>query len=106
MTTTTTHGASARWVPFALVALSLAPAIAGSLRLAGLMGGPQLMPADARIEALPLPVIVHIVSVIPYSLLGRSSSPRSCARVVRPGTGRRDGCWCRWRWRWPSAGCG
>ena len=70
MTTTTTHGASARWVPFALVALSLAPAIAGSLRLAGLMGGPQLMPADARIEALPLPVIVHIVSVIPYSLLG------------------------------------
>lgn len=70
MTTITTHGASARWVPFALVALSVAPAIAGSLRLTGLLGGPQLMPADPRIDAVPLPVIVHIVSVIPYSLLG------------------------------------
>ena len=67
---TTTHRASARWVPFALVALSLVPAISGSLRLAGLAGGPSLMPVDARIDASPLPVIVHIASVIPYSLLG------------------------------------
>ncbi|MBK8460900.1 MAG: DUF2306 domain-containing protein, partial [Micropruina sp.] len=69
-TSTTTRRASARWVPFALVALSLVPAISGSLRLGGLIGGPQLMPADARIEAAPLPVILHIVSVIPYSILG------------------------------------
>ena len=69
-TITTTHRASARWVPFALVALSLVPAISGSLRLAGLAGGPSLMPVDARIDASPLPVIVHIASVIPYSLLG------------------------------------
>ena len=65
-----THRAPARWVPFALVALSLVPAISGSLRLTGLAGGPSLMPVDRRIDASPLPVIVHIASVIPYSLVG------------------------------------
>lgn len=69
-TITTTHRASARWVPFALVALSLVPAITGFLRLAGLAGGPSLMPVDGRIDASPLPVIVHIATVIPYSLIG------------------------------------
>jgi len=69
-TITTTHRASARWVPYALVALSFMPAIFGSLRLTGLAGGPSLMPMDPRIDASPLPVIVHIASVIPYSLLG------------------------------------
>jgi uncharacterized membrane protein len=69
-TITTTHRASARWVPFALVALSLLPVMSGVLRLKGLAGGGSLMPADARIAAFPLPVIVHIATVIPYSLLG------------------------------------
>ncbi|HEY3340222.1 MAG TPA: DUF2306 domain-containing protein [Propionicimonas sp.] len=69
-TIATTHRATARWVPYALVALSLLPAISGSLRLTGLAGGPSLMPVDARIDTSPLPVIVHIASVIPYSLLG------------------------------------
>lgn len=69
-TTTSTHRASARWVPFALVVLSMVPALSGSLRLAGLAGGPSLMPVDTRIDASPLPVIVHIASVIPYSLIG------------------------------------
>lgn len=69
--TTTTHRAeSARWVPAALVALSLAPAIMGSLRLGELFGGPALMPANPGIAASPVPVIVHIASVIPYALLG------------------------------------
>lgn len=65
-----THRASARWVPFALVALSLVPAISGWLRLTGLAGGPSLMPTDPRIDASPLPLIVHTASVIPYSLVG------------------------------------
>lgn len=67
---TSTRRASARWVPFALVALSLIPVLSGSLRLGGLMGGPQLMPADPRIAAFPLPVVLHLLSVIPYSVLG------------------------------------
>lgn len=61
---------TARWVPFVLIALSLVPVASGSLRLTGLAGGPSLMPVDTRIDAAPLPVIVHIVSVVPYSLLG------------------------------------
>lgn len=89
-TTTSTRRASARWVPFALVALSLVPAISGSLRLGELAGGPQLMPADDRITALPLPVIVHIVSVIPYSLLGAFQFS-SRLRRRRPGWHRRAG---------------
>ncbi|HEY3409152.1 MAG TPA: DUF2306 domain-containing protein [Propionicimonas sp.] len=67
---TSTRRASARWVPFALVAFSLVPVLSGALRVTGLAGGPSLMPADARIEAFPLPVITHIATVIPYSLLG------------------------------------
>ncbi|MBA3020913.1 DUF2306 domain-containing protein [Propionicimonas sp.] len=70
-TSASTHRAtSARWVPYALVALTVVPAISGALRLAGLAGGPQLMPADGRIAAWPLPVVVHILSVIPYAILG------------------------------------
>ena len=69
-TITSTHRASALWVPYALVALSFVPVITGSLRLTGLAGGPSLMPVDTRIDAFPLPVIVHIATVIPYSLLG------------------------------------
>lgn len=67
----TTHRASAaRWVPYALVALSLIPALSGFLRVYGLAGGARLMPTDARIDAFPMPVVVHIVSVVPYAVLG------------------------------------
>ncbi|MDX6430933.1 MAG: hypothetical protein QOE54_3299, partial [Streptosporangiaceae bacterium] len=49
---------STGWVPFALVALVLVPAIAGSLRLVELAGGPHVMPANPRISASPVPVVV------------------------------------------------
>lgn len=67
---TTHRAATARWVPFALVALSLLPVASGGLRLAEVFGGPQLMPANARFEAFPAPMIVHLVSVIPFALIG------------------------------------
>jgi len=57
-------------VPFALVALVLIPAIAGSLRLVELAGGPHAMPANPRITASPLPVVVHIMCAVPYAVLG------------------------------------
>ena len=63
-------GRSNQWVPFALIALVLIPAIFGSLRLIGLAGGPQLMPADPRMTASPLPVIVHILSALTYAVIG------------------------------------
>jgi uncharacterized membrane protein len=63
-------GRPTRWVPLALIALVLIPAIFGSLRLIELAGGPQLMPADPRFTSSPLPVVVHIASAVSYAILG------------------------------------
>jgi uncharacterized membrane protein len=58
------------WVPYPLIALIVVPAIAGTLRLVELAGGPHMLPANPRITASPLPVIVHIVCAVLYSVLG------------------------------------
>lgn len=58
------------WAPFALVALVVIPAVAGSLRLVELAGGPLLLPANPRMTASPLPVVVHVLSAVPYAVLG------------------------------------
>ena len=58
------------WVPFALVALVVVPAVAGALRLVELAGGPLLLPANPRMAASPLPVVVHVVCAVPYAVLG------------------------------------
>jgi uncharacterized membrane protein len=58
------------WVPYPLVALVVIPAIAGCLRLVELAGGPHLLPANPRITASPVPVIVHIVCAVLYAILG------------------------------------
>ena len=58
------------WVPYPLIAVIVIPAIAGSLRLVELAGGPHLMPANPRITASPVPVIVHIVCAVAYAVLG------------------------------------
>lgn len=61
---------STGWVPYALVALVAIPAVAGSLRLVELAGGPLLLPANPRMTASPLPVVVHIACAVPYAVLG------------------------------------
>ena len=81
---------SAGWVPWALVALVLVPAIAGSLRLVELAGGPQLIPANPRLTASPLPLIVHIVSALSYAVLGAFQFSAALRRR-RPGWHRRAG---------------
>ena len=58
------------WVPYPLIALVVVPAIAGSLRLVELAGGPHMLPANPRITASPVPVIVHIVCAVLYTVLG------------------------------------
>jgi uncharacterized membrane protein len=68
--TTTRSTRSIGWVPFALVALVLVPAIAGSLRLVELAGGPHVLPANPRISTSPAPVVVHIVCAVAYAILG------------------------------------
>ena len=68
--TTRSTRSTGRWVPFALIALVLLPATFGSLRLVELAGGPDLMPANPRFTASPLPVVVHIISAVAYAILG------------------------------------
>jgi hypothetical protein len=57
-------------VPVALIALSLLPLIAGSLRVLEIAGGPHLLPANPRIDAVPAPLVVHIIAAAVYALLG------------------------------------
>jgi uncharacterized membrane protein YozB (DUF420 family) len=57
-------------VPLALVALSVIPVVAGTLRLVQLAGGPQALPADHRFAGFPFPLVVHILGATTYALLG------------------------------------
>jgi uncharacterized membrane protein len=62
---------AAGWpVPFALIALSVIPLTAGTLRLVQLAGGPDLMPADDRFAGFPAPLVVHILGAALYALVG------------------------------------
>jgi uncharacterized membrane protein len=63
-------GRSELLVPAALILLSLVPAIAGTARLAELVRGAAVTAANARFHAQPLPVVLHILAVIPYSIVG------------------------------------
>jgi uncharacterized membrane protein len=71
-------------VPFALIALVLIPAIAGSLRLLELTGGPQILPANPRLTASPVPVVVHVISAVGYAVLGAFQFSATLRRR-RPG---------------------
>jgi uncharacterized membrane protein len=53
-----------------VVPLVVIPLVAGALRLIEIAGGPALIPANARLTASPLPIIVHIVAAIGYAVLG------------------------------------
>ena len=56
-------------VPAPLLALGIVPVAAGLVRLGGLLAGHASVD-DARFFENPLPVTLHILAVIPYSLLG------------------------------------
>jgi uncharacterized membrane protein len=57
-------------VPLALIALSLVPLTAGTLRLVQLAGGPAVMPADRRFTGFPVPLVLHILGAAVYALVG------------------------------------
>jgi uncharacterized membrane protein len=78
------------WVPVGLVALVVIPAVAGTLRLVELSGGPQLLPANPRLTASPAPLIVHIVSALSYAVLGAFQFSAALRRR-RPGWHRAAG---------------
>jgi uncharacterized membrane protein len=84
------RGGSSWRVPLALVVLSLFPLVAGSLRLIEIAGGPQVLPTNPRIDALPAPLVVHVLAAAVYAVLGAFQFP---ARLRRrhPGWHRRSG---------------
>jgi uncharacterized membrane protein len=57
-------------VPAGLIALSVVPALGGTARLTDLARGAAITAANARFIAMPLPVVLHILTVIPFSILG------------------------------------
>jgi uncharacterized membrane protein len=64
-------GARSGWrLAAGLVLLSAIPLSAGTLRLVGLAGGPELLPADARFEGLPVALVLHIVGSAVFALVG------------------------------------
>ena len=81
---------STGWVPVALIAVVLIPAIAGSLRLVELSGGPLLLPTNPRMTASPAPVLVHIVGAVGYAVLGAFQFSAALRRR-HPGWHRRAG---------------
>ncbi len=79
---------SGRWVPAALLALAFIPVVIGSIRVVQLLGGPAGIEPDARFDAAPTAVVVHLVASIGYAVLGAFQfSPR----VRRRGWHRRAG---------------
>lgn len=57
-------------VPAALIALSAVPSMAGTARIVELARGAEITSDNARFFAVPLPVILHICSVVVFSMLG------------------------------------
>ena len=60
---------SDRLIPVLLIMLSLVPALAGTGRLVQLGSG-EITPDNARFFAAPMPIILHIVPAIVYSIVG------------------------------------
>jgi uncharacterized membrane protein len=83
-----TASAKAEWPPpAALLALSIVPLLAGTVRLVQLGTGAPVTPENARFVAAPLPVVLHLVSVTLYCVLG--------AFQFAPGFRRRHPNWHR-----------
>ena len=78
------------WVPPALLALAVIPVAGGTGRLIEVVGGPEVLPSDARFAASPIPLVVHIVAAVGYAVLGafQFSAP---LRRRHPGLHRRAG---------------
>src|SRR3954451_128743 len=83
-------GGSSWQVPTALIALSVIPVIAGSLRLVEIAGGPVVLPTNPRINTSPAPVVVHIISVTIFAILGALQFSARLRRR-RPNWHRRSG---------------
>ena len=63
--------AKSEWlIPVGLIALSVVPVLAGTVRVVQIGIGAEITPDNARFLTTPLPVVLHIVSVTLYCVLG------------------------------------
>ena len=53
-----------------LLLLSFVPCVGGIFRLVDLVSDSGLVPENPRIQSAPIPVIFHILSAVPYCILG------------------------------------
>ncbi len=77
-------------MPGLLILLSLVPAAAGTARLIELVIGAQITEMNLRFFAAPLPVTLHVLAVIPYSIVGAFQFAPAFRRR-RPGWHRAAG---------------
>lgn len=77
-------------VPAALIALSVVPVAAGTVRLVQLGGGAEVTLDNARFFAAPLPLVLHVLSASVYCVLGALQFSPSFRRR-RPGWHRGAG---------------
>ena len=87
---TPTRARSKVWVVIGLLILGGLPLGPGALRLMQLAGIAEIMPASARFDAAPLPVVLHIVGAAGYALLGALQFAPGFRRR-RPGWHRASG---------------
>ncbi|MFO0746710.1 MAG: DUF2306 domain-containing protein [Myxococcota bacterium] len=59
-----------RWLTAVLLALAAVPVAAGAARLGSLAGGADISAENARFFAAPVPVVLHVVGAILFSVLG------------------------------------
>lgn len=67
----TSSSTKADWLVLTgLLTLSAVPFAAGIVRLAGLAGGAEITPENARFFASPVPVVLHIIGATLFCILG------------------------------------
>lgn len=80
------------WIVIGLILLALVPSLAGSLRLGEIASDAPVSPANARFLQVPLPVVLHIIGALVYSMVG--------AFQFVPGIRRRYPSWHRFAGRY------
>ena len=78
----------------------------GAGRLVEVLGGPEVLPTDARFAASPVPLVVHIVAAVVYAVLGAFQFSARLGAATPAGTDGQDGSWSSWVSRSRSPGCG
>jgi uncharacterized membrane protein len=115
MTSLTMFRRSDWLIPAGLILLSVVPAVAGTTLLTSLVTGAETTARNARFFAAPVPVILHILAVVPFSIVGafqfapafrraRRGWHRAAGRVLAPLglLAALTGLWMAHFYPWPS----